>query len=54
MSFLKPKVMMPPPPPPPPPPVATPDPVVNGKVVDATKEEMTGEKAKKKPIKRPT
>tara|TARA_R100000734_G_C3318130_1_gene111969 strand:- start:242 stop:490 length:249 start_codon:yes stop_codon:yes gene_type:complete len=49
MGFLKPKVMMPPPPPPPPPPVAIPDPVVKpGKVVDATKKEMTGEKAKKK------
>lgn len=54
MGFLKPKVMVPPPPPPPPPPVAvpepvTPDPVVKpNTVVDATKEEMTGDKAKKK------
>lgn len=54
MGFLKPKVMVPPPPPPPPPPVAvpepvTPDPVVRpNSVVDATKEKMTGDKAKKK------
>ena len=54
MGFLKPKVMTPPPPPPPPPPPAvpepvTPDPVVKpNTVVDATKEEMTGDKAKSK------
>ena len=54
MGFLRPKVSVPPPPPPPPPPVAvpepvTPDPVVRpNTVVDATKEEMTGDKAKKK------
>jgi len=54
MGFLKPKVNIPPPPPPPPPPVAVPepvqpDPVVRpNTVVDATREEMTGDKAKSK------
>lgn len=49
MGFLKPKVVVPPPPPPPPPPPAVPDPVVRpGTVVDATKENMTGDKAKSK------
>lgn len=54
MGFLKPKVSVPPPPPPPPPPVAVPepvqpDPVVRpNTVVDATKENMTGDKAKSK------
>ena len=54
MGFLKPKVSAPPPPPPPPPPPAVPapvkpDPVVRpNTVVDATREEMTGDKAKSK------
>ena len=51
MSFLRPKIMMPPPvsAPPPPPAVVTPEAVVRPTdVVDATKDNMTGEKAKKK------
>ena len=50
MGFLKPKVMTPPPPPPPPPPAAVPDPVVTAPadVVDAVKDNMTGDKAKSK------
>lgn len=59
MGFLKPKVDIPPPPPPPPPPPAVvapavpepvqPDPVVRpNTVVDATREEMTGDRAKSK------
>ena len=51
MSFLRPKIMMPPPvsAPPPPPAVVTPEAVVRpNDVVDATKDNMTGEKAKKK------
>ena len=54
MGFLKPKVMTPPPPPPPPPPVRflTRSPQIRwsspNTVVDAVKNEMTGEKASKK------
>ena len=54
MGFLRPKIPAPPPLPPPPPAVAvpdavTPDPVVRPQsVVSATKDELTGEKARKK------
>lgn len=61
MGFLMPKVKMPAPPPPPPPPpsvptpvvpeptITQPDPVVRpNTVVDATRREMTGERAQRK------